>query len=662
VPATGLKSITRVLIANRGEIAVRIARTCRKLGIETVAVYSDADVRALHVLECDRAAYLGGSQPGESYLNVEAIIRAAQETHADALHPGYGLLSENPALAEACAAAGITFIGPGPEAMRLMGDKAESRKLAAEHNVPIVPGYHGEDQDPQALLARAEKIGFPVMIKAAAGGGGRGMRQVERKDAFVKAAEAARREAERAFGNGELILEKAIVAGRHVEVQVFGDSHGNVIHLGERDCSVQRRHQKVIEESPSPAVDERLRKKMGAAAVRLAQAVGYTNAGTVEFMLGGDGKFYFLEMNTRLQVEHGVTELRTGTDLVAWQIAVASGEPLPHAQGEIVFRGHALECRVYAEDPLKNYLPSPGPVSLLHIPSGTHVRNDLGTYEGDTVSTYYDPMIAKLLTWGETRSEAIDRMEQALADYRVEAVKTNLPLLRTVIAHPAFRGGRITTQFLDRELSPEVIAAVAADNVYLAAFGFVILDSGESDPWQSAGPLRSGGTAMLDLTHSGLLHQVEGQRLPGAAGEWLVSVDGRERRVRFSRAAEDRIVIEDGRQSFSSRVHFTESGIAVTQGNRTYVLSWGFGEHRRGPMESHRAQALVAPMPARVLKVLVKAGQKVKAHQSLLVLEAMKMEHAIDAPHDGTVKAVHCREGGRVTEGEVLIEMQQDGK
>jgi len=652
--------ISRLLIANRGEVAVRIARTCRKLGIETVAVYSDADRRALHVLECDRAVHIGGSQTGESYLRIDAIIRAAKESGSDALHPGYGLLSENPALAEACVEAGVLFVGPPPEAIRLMGDKAAARKLAGEHGIPVVPGYQGADQAPADLVKRADKIGFPVMIKAVAGGGGRGMRLVDKHSGFERAAEGARREAERAFGNGDLILEKAITGGRHVEVQILADVQGSTVHLGERDCSVQRRHQKVIEESPSPAVDERLRDEMCAAAVRLAKAVNYTNAGTVEFMLGEDGSFYFLEMNTRLQVEHGVTELRTGTDIVALQLAIAAGEKLPFTQKQLTFNGHAIECRVYAEDPLKNYLPSPGPVALLRIPEGQQVRNDVGTYEGDTISTYYDPMIAKLLAWGSTRSEAIDRIQQALAEYRVEGVKTNLPLLRTVIAHPVFRAGNVTTEFLDRQLSSEIIAAVAADNVYLAAFGFAVLDTDDEDPWRAAGPLRAGGTARLDLTHSGLLHQVEGQRQPGSTSDWLVSVDGRERRVSFSRAAGDRIIMTNGQESLSSRVHFTESGIAVTQANRTYVLSWGFGEHQRGPTESHRAQALTAPMPALVLKVLVKAGQKVKAHQPLVVLEAMKMEHSIEAPHDGTIKVVHCREGGRVAEGDLLVEMQQE--
>ncbi len=654
------KLLTRLLIANRGEIAARIARTCRKLGIETVAIYSDADRRALHVLECDRAVHIGGSHPADSYLRVDVIVRAALESGSDALHPGYGLLSENPALAEACKASGIAFVGPPAEAIRLMGDKAAARKLATENGVPVIPGYQGADQEPAVLAGHADKIGYPVMVKAAAGGGGRGMRLVENPSAFQKAVESARREAERAFGNGDLILEKAIAGGRHVEVQVLADSHGNIVHLGERDCSVQRRHQKVVEESPSPAVNNRLRTEMGEAALRLARAVDYENAGTVEFMLGPDGKFYFLEMNTRLQVEHGVTELRTGTDLVALQLSIAAGEKLPFGQKQIVFNGHAIECRVYAEDPLNNYLPSPGAVTMLRIPQGAQVRNDVGTYEGDTISTYYDSMIAKLLAWGSTRSEAIDRIQQALAEYRVEGVKTNLPLLRTVIAHPEFRAGRTTTEFLDRQLSSELIAAAAADNVYLAAFGFTVVHADDEDPWRAAGPLRAGGTARLDLSHSGLLHQVEGQRLPGSASEWLVSVDGRERRVSFSMAADDRVVMVNGAETLSSRVRLTESGISVTQANRTFVLSWGFGKHQRGRAESHRPQALTAPMPALVLKVLAKAGQKVKAHQTLLVLEAMKMEHSIEAPHDGIVKAIHCRAGGRVREGDLLVEMQQE--
>jgi len=541
-----------------------------------------------------------------------------------------------------------------------MGDKARARQLAIEHDVPVVPGYQGDEQSNEALQGKAEGIGFPVMIKAAAGGGGKGMRLVDRPADFDKAADAARRESERAFGRGDLVIEKAIVAGRHVEIQVLGDSQGNVIHLGERDCSVQRRHQKVIEESPSPAVDPPLRDRMGECAVRLAKAVGYTNAGTVEFMLDADGGFYFLEMNTRLQVEHGVTELRSGVDLVELQIAVAEGEPLPFTQEQVHFNGHAIECRVYAEDPLKNYLPSPGTINFLRVPEGEDVRNDVGTYEGDTISTFYDPMISKVLTWGRTRSEAIERMVGALAAYRIEPVRTNLALLRTVIAHPTFRSGGVTTNFLDNELSLDDVAAAAADNVYLAAFGWAILDSGIGDPWLAAGPLRAGGMARLDLAHSGLLHHVQGQRLPGTMSEWVVAVDGRERQVCFHRAGGDRIIIESGDQSLSSRVRYSETGIRVTQGNRTYALTWGFAGQRITQVDELRPQTLTSPMPGLIVKVLVKTGQKVHTHQPLIVMEAMKMEHSIEAPHDGVVKAVHCKVGARVPEGALLVELQQE--
>ncbi len=657
--AEGLRSISRLLIANRGEIAVRIARTCRRLGIETVAVYSDADRRALHVLECDRAVHIGASAPSASYLNIPRIIEAARETGADALHPGYGLLSENPALAEACAEAEITFIGPPAESMRIMGDKANARALAIEHGVLVIPGYQGENQDVAFLLERAEEIGFPIMIKAVAGGGGRGMRLVEKPEAFERAAEAARRESERAFGSGGLVLEKAITAGRHVEIQVLADERGNTIHLGERDCSVQRRHQKVIEESPSPAVDAALRERMGENAIRLAKAVGYTNAGTVEFMLDEDGSFYFLEMNTRLQVEHGVTELRTNTDIVALQLYIACGQELPFTQEQVQFGGHAIECRIYAEDPLKNYTPSPGPVKVLRQPTGSHVRNDIGTYEGDEISTYYDPMISKLLTWGANRLEALEYMEEALSQYRVEGVKTNLSLLRAVITHPAFRAGSVTTQFLDKHLAADAIAGTATEEVLLAAFGYAVLSASHPDPWHAAGPIRSGGTAHLDIEYSGRVHTVDGQREAGTSDLWIISAVHRDKQVRFSFAAGDRILMEFEDQTVSCRVTPRPGGVEVTSGNRAYALTWAAGEHQRGTTETPRAAALTAPMPGLVLKVMARPGQKVKAHQTLVVLEAMKMEHSIEAPHDGVVKAVHCKEGGRVSEGAVLVELEQ---
>jgi 3-methylcrotonyl-CoA carboxylase alpha subunit len=652
-----MAAIKRLLIANRGEIAVRIARTCRALGIETVAVYSDADRRALHVLECDRAVHIGGSAPSESYLNIEAIIEAARETGANALHPGYGLLSENPALAEACVAAGITFVGPPAEVIRLMGDKGEARKLAQQHDVPTIPGYEGADQAVKALEAKAQAIGWPVMIKAAAGGGGRGMRLVEAKKTFAEAAESARREADRAFGNGALILEKAIVGGRHIEVQVLADSHGNVVHLGERDCSTQRRHQKVVEESPSPAVNAALRERMGEAAVRLASAVDYVNAGTVEFMLDASGEFYFLEMNTRLQVEHGVTEMVTDLDLVALQLAVAEGKPLPFSQDSVRFDGHAIECRVYAEDPAKGFLPSPGVIRQLRLPRGRGIRNDVGTYEGDEISTYYDPMISKLVAWAPTRPEAIERMNRALGRTRVEGVKTNIDFLRTIITHPTFRAGEMTTDWLDTRFAIEA-AGPAPEQAMLAALGYLLHDSNKGDPFRAAGPTGAGGVARLDLDDRGETQTLIAQRAPGDSKTWRVAINrGTPRSIHFERAAGDHVLVTEGEELTSSHVARNDQGFEVTLLGRTYTLGYTSGEAVRSAVD-HRQQGLTAPMPGLVLKVLVKPGDHVHAHQTLVVIEAMKMEHSIEAPHDGIVKAVHCVEGGRVSDGQLLVEIE----
>ncbi len=652
----------RILIANRGEIAVRIARTCRALGVETVAVYSDADRRALHVLQADRATYIGASPASESYLNVGAVVQAAVDSGAEAVHPGYGLLSENPAFAQACAGAGLTFIGPSPEAMRAMGDKSAARKLVATRGVPVIPGYDGEDQAPAALLARAREIGFPVMVKAAAGGGGRGMRLVETPGRFEEAVESARREAERAFGDGRLILERAVVGARHVEVQVIADQFGNTVHLGERDCSVQRRHQKVIEESPSPAVDGDLRRRMGEAAVEAARAAGYANAGTVEFLLDAEGNFYFLEMNTRLQVEHGVTELVTGLDIVALQLAVAAGESLPFAQEGVTFSGHTIECRVYAEDPLKGYLPSPGRITVLEPPSGDGVRNDLGTYAGDEVSTYYDPMLAKVLTWGSDRREAIQRMERALAAYQVEGPHTNLSLLRAVVAHPVFQSGGATTDFLETQLSPEALVATAGEEPLLTAFGALVTGLGaEADPWRVAGgPWRVGGTVNFALRCDGVDYPIEGRRIPGAPDEWSVSLLGIQRHALVTAAPPGRIIVECEGRAVAGLARRSASGVEVDLRGRTYVFELSTGERHSGQGGVHRQRGLTAPMPGLVLKVLVRPGDVVRAHQTLVVIEAMKMEHAVEAPHDGIVKKVHCAEGGRVTEGTPLIELEQE--
>ena len=646
------------LIANRGEIAVRIIRTCRELGIETVAVYSDADRQALHVLEADRAVHIGGSAPAESYLNIEAIVQAARESGAEAVHPGYGLLSENAAFAQACVDAGLVFIGPSPTVIAAMGDKAAARKLVAARGVPTVPGYDGDGQQPAELLRAAKSIGFPVMIKAAAGGGGRGMRVAESAAKFGELAESAHREADRSFGDGRLILERAISGARHIEVQVLADSHGNVVHLGERDCSVQRRHQKVIEESPSPVVDGAMRARMGEAAVEVARAVGYTNAGTVEFLVDAERNFYFLEMNTRLQVEHGVTEMVTGLDIVALQLRVAWGERLPFGQGDITSRGHAIECRVYAEDPVRDYLPSAGRITAFLPPSGHGVRNDCGVYEGFEVSTFYDPMLAKLLTWGRDRRQAIARMRTALGRYRLTGVRTNLALLQAVVSHPVFQSGGVTTDFLQGQFSSEAVDGGAPESAVLAAFGAIVLGLGvEDDPWLAAGPWRLAGYRQLQLQHGAVTYAVSGIRL---GADWTVSLNGKVVPARFT-AQGSRVLVECEEGTKPAEVALLDGAIEVMQRGKTHHFELAHSEEVRVHPEGHREKGLTAPMPGLVLRVLVREGETVHVHQKLVVLEAMKMEHAIEAPHDGVVKTVHCQEGGRVNEGQLLVELEQDG-
>ena len=473
--STQIRPLRRVLVANRGEIAVRVMRTCKERGLETVAVYSDVDRLAQHVQVADHAVAIGPPAAAESYLSIEKIIAACRASGADAVHPGYGFLSENEDFADACSASGITFIGPSADAMRRMGSKTEARKTVSAAGTPVVPGDNGPSGDgfpsaEQALTA-ARRIGFPVLIKAAAGGGGKGMRLVTGEAEFAPAFDGARREATAAFGDGTVYLEKAIERPRHIEIQIFGDHHGNLVHLGERDCSIQRRHQKVIEEAPSPVVSAELRARMGAAAIAAARAVDYVGAGTCEFLLGADGGFYFLEMNTRLQVEHPITEMIYGLDLVSWQLDVAEGRPLPLSQHELDARrrGHAIECRVYAEDPVK-FLPSPGTITHLRVPDGPYVRNDSGCYEGAEIPVHYDPMIGKLVVWGEDRPRALARMRRALDEYQVRGIETNLAFHRRCVRQAAFAAGDYDTGFIARnarELAPrageaELTAAIIA--------------------------------------------------------------------------------------------------------------------------------------------------------------------------------------------------------
>ena len=470
-----IRPIRRVLVANRGEIAVRVMRTCKERGLSTVAVYSDVDRLAPHVLMADVAVALGPAPASQSYLVIDKILEACRTSGADAVHPGYGFLSENEDFADACAAAGITFIGPSAEAMRKMGSKTEARKTVTAAGTPVVPGDNGPNGEgfpsSELALAAAKKIGYPVLIKAAAGGGGKGMRLVASEADLPAAFDGAVREATSSFGDGTVYLEKAIIQPRHIEIQVFGDKHGNLVHLGERDCSVQRRHQKVIEEAPSPVVSAELRARMGAAAVAAAKAVDYVGAGKCEFLLSADGGFYFLEMNTRLQVEHPVTEMIYGVDLVAWQLDVAEGRPLPMTQQELDARrrGHAVECRIYAEDPVK-FLPSPGKITHLRVPDGPYIRNDSGCYEGAEIPVHYDPMISKLVVWGEDRASAVARMRRALDEYAVRGIETNLAFHRRCFRHPAFVAGEYDTGFIGRntkELAPradegELTAAIIA--------------------------------------------------------------------------------------------------------------------------------------------------------------------------------------------------------
>ncbi|MCH7484876.1 MAG: acetyl-CoA carboxylase biotin carboxylase subunit [Chloroflexi bacterium] len=652
----------RVLIANRGEIALRIIRACKELGIETVCVYSEADAQIPYLRLADRAICIGRAPAKDSYLNASRILAAAEIADVDAIHPGYGFLAENAEFSEMCRDCRIEFIGPSPESMRQLGDKIEAKRTARAAKVPIFPGSDSTIEDEDEAAETAARIGYPVIIKASAGGGGRGMRVCHNEATLRSNIKNAQQEALASFGNGEVFIEKFLESARHVEVQVLGDEHGSLVHLGERDCSVQRRHQKVVEESPSPAVDDGLRGRMCEAALAVARAVDYTSAGTVEFMLDADGEFYFLEMNTRLQVEHGVTELRTGLDIVRRQIAIARGEKLPFTQDDIEFDGHAIECRIYAEDPLKGYVPSPGRIERFDVPQGEGIRNDVGTYAGDEITTDYDPMMAKVLTWGRDRDQAIERMQYALSNYRVGGVRTNLPLLRAVLSDPVFRTGGATTSFLDEQLVPGTLAMAVTPHVLIAAFGFCLISGRDADPWLALGPLRAGGAARVNIKHGDRVYAVQGQRVAGSSNEWRVKAGNfRERTVRFAVAPGSHLVIEEDDETTPLHVSWVEGGgMEVNLGGRRYSLSLA-GLERLRTEGSRRQHGLTAPMPALVLKVLVGPGQVVRAHETLIILEAMKMEHAIEAPYDGTVKDVHVKEGGRVKEGTVLIELEQDG-
>jgi 3-methylcrotonyl-CoA carboxylase alpha subunit len=652
----------KVLIANRGEIAVRIARTCHALGIRVVAVYSDADRTALHVRTADEAYRVGPPPALESYLNIEAIIAAARASGAEAIHPGYGFLSENAAFAERVAEAGIVFIGPPPAAIRAMGDKAAAKRLMAAAGVPVVPGYDGDEQSDERLCAEAERIGYPLLIKAAAGGGGRGMREVARPEEFAEELASARREARAAFGDDRVLLERLITGGRHVEVQIFGDAHGEAIYLGERDCSTQRRHQKVIEEAPSPAVDAELRRRIGEAAVRAARSVGYTNAGTVEFLLAADGSFYFLEMNTRLQVEHPVTELITGLDLVRLQLEIATGRPLPLRQEEVELHGHAIEARLYAEDPFRDYLPSSGRLARFRMPEGEDVRVDTGYDEGATVSPYYDAMLAKIIVAGTDRAEAVQRLRAALSVADVEGVPTNLPLLRAVADSAAFVAGEVTTDFLERFWTPGAAAALPPEEAVLAAAAALIAggppaQDGAPDPWHGLGAWRLGSAPRrVAFALDGHRCVVEARPLP-ARDEWALCWNGSERAVRIERPSGMDVLVWNGAEVIGAG---WRDGMFMARGTPYALrpLPLPSPDNTAAASAAGDENVLVAPMPGLLIKVNVREGDVVRANQTVAVLEAMKMEHAIQSSRDGRVRKVHYQAGERVTGGAVLVEIE----
>ena len=699
---------SKILVANRGEIACRIIRTARRMGIVAVAIYSEADAGALHVAMADEARLIGPAAPRHSYLNIGAVIAAAQQSGSQAIHPGYGFLSENADFADACAAAGLVFIGPSPAAIRTMGSKAAAKALMEAHGVPVVSGYHGDDQDPAHLLAEAGKIGFPVIIKASAGGGGRGMRIVNEAGEFARALDGARREAAGAFGDDRVLIERYLDRPRHIEVQVFGDTHGNAVHLFERDCSIQRRHQKIVEEAPAPGLDSGLdaarREAMGKAALEAVRAVGYAGAGTVEFVVPTGPKkgdaFYFIEMNTRLQVEHPVTEAVTGLDLVEWQLRVAAGEALPLRQEEIRLRGHAIEVRLYAENPARGFLPATGTLRALDLPGGpslgveSGVRVETGVRAGDRVTPFYDPMIAKIVAWGEDRATARARLARALGDTALVGVATNLGFLARIVADPDFTAGRVDTGFIERRRAtllappgpvPEIALAAAVLTLLLAREEAAIAGPAgprggdRFSPWAGADGWRlnlavapqnfrfrcDADERTVSASRGGKPHDGWPQ-----ASVWRLGLGERVCAVVAERRPDGRLAIAlDGvRCAVRVLVHGPEQGPEPGAALTVFIAGESWQLDEVDPLQPPAgalvaAGRLTAPMPGRIVQLLVAAGDPVRRGQPMMVVEAMKMEHTIAAPRDGTVLAVHYAPGDLVEEGAELIALvEPDGK
>ncbi len=663
----------KILIANRGEIACRVIKTARRMGIRTVAVYSEADANARHVRLADEAVLLGPAAARESYLVADKIVEACQRTGDQAVHPGYGFLSENADFADALAANGIAFIGPPASAIRAMGSKSEAKKLMGAANVPLTPGYHGDDQTPELLHKEADAIGYPVLIKAAAGGGGKGMRLVEKSGDFPDALASCKREAISSFGDDHVLIEKYITKPRHIEIQVFADSLGDCVYLFERDCSVQRRHQKVLEEAPAPGMTDARRHEMGKAAVAAAKAVGYVGAGTVEFIANQDGSFYFMEMNTRLQVEHPVTEMITGQDLVEWQLRVAAGQPLPLAQEQLQIRGHALEARIYAEDANKGFLPSTGKLVRLSPPAETiNVRVDTGVEEGDEITPFYDPMIAKLIVWDEHRDAALARMRKALADYQVAGVTTNIDFLSRLVACPAFAGADLDTGLIERQkdfLFPAT-QAVPRDALLVATVGELLWEQHEAkvaakasgDPWS---PWHARDGWRMNLSAARTISFKDGEVLVDVQvryhrDQWQITLAGETTLARGKKLEGDRFAVElDDRRLIASVVAVDDKRSIFLNGS-TYSLLRDDPLHRVDAGDSHGG-GLTAPMPGKVVALLAQPGQKVEKGTPLLILEAMKMEHTITAPATGTVKAFCYAAGEQVADGAALVEFEGEG-
>ncbi|HEY2886470.1 MAG TPA: acetyl/propionyl/methylcrotonyl-CoA carboxylase subunit alpha [Rhizomicrobium sp.] len=622
-----------LLIANRGEIACRIMRTAQRMGIATIAVYSDADAEAMHVALADKSVRIGPPDARGSYLNIPAILEAARQASADAIHPGYGFLSENAEFAEACETAGIVFVGPPAPAIRAMGLKDRAKALMAEAGVPVVPGYLGDVQSTEQLTQEAAKIGYPVLIKAVAGGGGKGMRKVEAAAGFAAALESAKREAKSAFGDDKVLLEKYVTRPRHIEVQIFADAHGNIVHLFERDCSLQRRHQKVIEEAPAPGMSAAMRKFIGEAAIKVAKAVNYVGAGTVEFIADASAglkrdRIWFMEMNTRLQVEHPVTEFVTGTDLVEWQLRVAAGETLPKTQDELRIKGHAIEVRLYAEDPSNGFLPSIGRLERLRLSNDARV--DSGVREGDVVTPFYDPMIAKLIAHDTTRESAVRKLAAALAQSEIAGVRTNNAFLKRALSHPEFIREDIDTGFIDRHIGELVPEQSMPDRCLQAAVRLILSEydsAGLSDPWSAHDGFRLGGR-----TPPKLEFVIDGKRVLVEASE---ATDG------------------------ADAMRLSSGAIAVMEQGETFVVQ-PYDPFADADAAGAATDRIVTPMPGKVIQVLVKAGDKVKRGQVLAVLEAMKMEHTLSAPADETVESVGVSQGDQVAEGAVVIRFARE--